>query len=352
MLTLVSKSKGHALLLGFVIAFAIEGLHAQGQSPLTIGELIVTIDNAPEDAWINIEARTAVRGSRTQWYPVIPDRWSSYSGQSDKVCQFIDRDGGPNADTIGYAKYRIYCMSSSNYVDIDYRDADFETSVYADGADVELFFDNNTNQWQYEVAGEKHSLSNHASMGIWELWFHGGSHPRIPIIVRNYYNGAYGGTVVVDNATYSSPDSTKWTLGNHTITAPSTQGGSWWFDHWSDGGAETHTVTASLSNFATVYTAYYWHDLAPYQKGAATLACYPNPSNPAATIVYTTLMPGQIRLSVVDVLGREVAVLTDAFQEAGPHHALFDGSGLASGIYFCRLRAPVGVRILRMLLTK
>ncbi|HLT47758.1 MAG TPA: T9SS type A sorting domain-containing protein, partial [Rubricoccaceae bacterium] len=44
-----------------------------------------------------------------------------------------------------------------------------------------------------------------------------------------------------------------------------------------------------------------------------------------------------VRLAVYDVLGREVAVLVDARQEAGAHRATFDASGLAAGTYVYRL---------------
>ena len=111
--------------------------------------------------------------------------------------------------------------------------------------------------------------------------------PRAPVTVRCYYNGGYNGTVVIDQVTQSSPSRTVWTLGNHTIGAPSPQGGSWFFDHWSDGGAQSHTVTASLDNFGTTYTAYYHRDLLLSQAQGSALTSYPNPCNPVSTISYS-----------------------------------------------------------------
>jgi parallel beta-helix repeat protein len=66
---------------------------------------------------------------------------------------------------------------------------------------------------------------------------------------------------------------------------------------------------------------------------------YPNPFNPATTICYQ--LPGAgtryiVSLKVYDLLGREVARLVDGVKEAGYYTATFDGSRLASGIYFTR----------------
>jgi len=47
----------------------------------------------------------------------------------------------------------------------------------------------------------------------------------------------------------------------------------------------------------------------------------------------------KVSLRVFDIMGRESAVLKDGFVEAGSHRVMFDGSGLASGIYFMRLDA-------------
>jgi len=64
---------------------------------------------------------------------------------------------------------------------------------------------------------------------------------------------------------------------------------------------------------------------------------YPNPCNPVATIPFDIASGGQIRLIVYDLLGREVATLLDQPLAPGRYRVQFDGSGLPSGTYFCRL---------------
>lgn len=48
---------------------------------------------------------------------------------------------------------------------------------------------------------------------------------------------------------------------------------------------------------------------------------YPNPFNPSTEIVYEVATPSQIRLTVFDVLGREVAVLVNLKQNTGLYSA-------------------------------
>jgi uncharacterized delta-60 repeat protein len=69
------------------------------------------------------------------------------------------------------------------------------------------------------------------------------------------------------------------------------------------------------------------------------LSNYPNPFNPSTILVYDLPQPGHVSLRVLDVLGREVCSLEDGFAEVGTHRLTFDGSHLASGIYFARLDA-------------
>jgi len=66
---------------------------------------------------------------------------------------------------------------------------------------------------------------------------------------------------------------------------------------------------------------------------------YPNPFNPKTAIGYHLPVAGEVRVVVYDVAGREVAVLAAEEKPAGWHTAAFDASGLASGVYVCRLRS-------------
>jgi hypothetical protein len=65
---------------------------------------------------------------------------------------------------------------------------------------------------------------------------------------------------------------------------------------------------------------------------------YPNPFNPSTTIRFHLPQTSRASLRVFDLLGREVALLVDEQRQAGSHEVLFDGTGLASGVYFCRLQ--------------
>jgi len=86
---------------------------------------------------------------------------------------------------------------------------------------------------------------------------------------------------------------------------------------------------------------------------------YPNPFNPTTTVQYQLPELGFVKLSVYDVLGREVAVLVNEQKSAGYHQAVFDASHLASGIYFYKLSAFSGadqagnfIAVKRMLLLR
>lgn len=66
---------------------------------------------------------------------------------------------------------------------------------------------------------------------------------------------------------------------------------------------------------------------------------YPNPAAATATLGFTLDRAQHVRLSVFDLLGREVAVLVDGVQPAGNLRATLDVSALAPGTYVYRLAA-------------
>ncbi len=79
---------------------------------------------------------------------------------------------------------------------------------------------------------------------------------------------------------------------------------------------------------------------------------YPNPFNPKTIVRYQLPVASAVRLSVYDILGREVAVLVNEVKRPGTYSAEFDGSNCASGIYICRLTAGSFVQTRKLVLVR
>ncbi|MDX1547292.1 MAG: T9SS type A sorting domain-containing protein [Rhodothermales bacterium] len=86
---------------------------------------------------------------------------------------------------------------------------------------------------------------------------------------------------------------------------------------------------------------------------AITLAPnYPNPFNPTTTIEFALPRTTDVRLSVYDLLGREVALLVDGLRAAGTHRVEVDAARWSSGLYLYRLEAGGQSQTRRMMLVK
>ena len=79
-------------------------------------------------------------------------------------------------------------------------------------------------------------------------------------------------------------------------------------------------------------------------QGYLLSAPYPNPFNPRAVVPFEVPEAAHVRLTLVDIFGREVAILLDRQVAAGSHEAVVDGGLLASGVYLVRLEAEGVVR--------
>lgn len=79
---------------------------------------------------------------------------------------------------------------------------------------------------------------------------------------------------------------------------------------------------------------------------------YPNPFNPTTTLSYAIPKDGMVTLKIFDVLGREVETLVNEEQKVGRYEVRFDGSRLASGVYFYQLKSGSHVSIKKMLMVK
>jgi len=79
---------------------------------------------------------------------------------------------------------------------------------------------------------------------------------------------------------------------------------------------------------------------------------YPNPFNPSTSIRISIPEKGPVDLTVYSLLGQVVSVSRSGELEAGHHDLQFDGSGLASGVYFYQIRFKNQIKTGRMTLVK
>ena len=85
--------------------------------------------------------------------------------------------------------------------------------------------------------------------------------------------------------------------------------------------------------------------------------CYPNPFNPTTRISYDLPRVSNVRLSIYNIVGQEVRVLSSGRQGAGHYQREWDGYGnngrpVTSGLYFYRLQADDFIMSKKMLLVK
>ncbi len=66
---------------------------------------------------------------------------------------------------------------------------------------------------------------------------------------------------------------------------------------------------------------------------------YPNPFNATTTIGFSVPMESRIRLTLFDVTGRQLSVLTDKTYPAGFHDISFNADAYSSGVYFYRMES-------------
>ncbi len=79
---------------------------------------------------------------------------------------------------------------------------------------------------------------------------------------------------------------------------------------------------------------------------------YPNPFNPITNIKFQMPKEAFVKLTVFDVLGREVATLVNEQLKPGSYEVDFDGSYYPSGVYFYTLKTAGYVETKKMILNK
>jgi len=79
---------------------------------------------------------------------------------------------------------------------------------------------------------------------------------------------------------------------------------------------------------------------------------YPNPFNPVTNIEFSIPKQSNVKITVYDLQGKEVASLLNERLSAGTYRVDFDGTGYSSGVYFYRLETEDFVETKSMVLVK
>ncbi|MCB2210939.1 T9SS type A sorting domain-containing protein [bacterium] len=74
---------------------------------------------------------------------------------------------------------------------------------------------------------------------------------------------------------------------------------------------------------------------------------YPNPFNPTTTLSVSLPEAADLKVTVFNVMGQQVATIANSTFDAGMHTLTFDGAGLASGLYFIQAQVPGQLNELR-----
>ncbi len=175
------------------------------------------------------------------------------------------------------------------------------------------------------------------------------------LVLRSFTNYQAGWAINRPNMYYPIPGS--WAAGNYEMFARCGSEPSivWAEDSFpftksgvSDGSAfQPYPVAGAPNPFDQITTA----DGVIVSEFALNGA-YPNPFNPTTTISYNLDAGQRVTLRVYDISGREVATLVDGYRNAGVHEAVFDASGLASGIYITKLTAGNQTATAKLVLMK
>ena len=92
--------------------------------------------------------------------------------------------------------------------------------------------------------------------------------------------------------------------------------------------------------------------LEEHPQGSLMFRNYPNPFNPTTTISYQLPSGMHVRVTVHDLLGRQVDLLLDEREGAGIHEVSFDAGKLPSGVYLCLLQAGATAETRKLLLVR
>lgn len=160
--------------------------------------------------------------------------------------------------------------------------------------------------------------------------------------LRRQWRGQTLLSTAPDQSTPFTPNSpSQWALGEVTNISSSHHVSNFRFkfEFESDGGNNFYLDDINVNGMPLSV-----QDLAAGQGG---LLVVPNPAQGMAEVVFHLDQAARTRLSVLDVLGREIATLTEAQLPAGPQRIPLPVQQMQSGVYFVRMQQGAATQVVR-----
>jgi hypothetical protein len=128
-------------------------------------------------------------------------------------------------------------------------------------------------------------------------------------------------------------------------------------------GSKVHIIWHDVRNGSTNSELYYDFNPTGNTIGVSVISTeipsgysltqnYPNPFNPATNIKFAIPNAGFVKLTVFDMLGREVETLVNENLNAGTYNADWNAANFSSGVYFYKLQSGEFFEIRKMVLVK
>jgi subtilisin family serine protease len=257
--------------------------------------------------------------------------WSTHSGQPTPNVGYTSHFGGTSAAAPQVTGTVALIMSINPFIETsDYFDILHESADKVAGMDS----NNHTNRYGYGRLNVYNALK-------YTIEHYGAILGREqPIVVLPLWEN-----IDFHEDVYLASGSSMTIEANNTVTLSAASGNVTIGIPWGYSKSTNNGFNNSVSNQPILNPR-------PVTDSITLLPNYPNPFNPTTQIRWEMPNAGYARITVHDILGRELAVLADGLHSSGTHSALFDGSGLASGMYLYRLETPSGVVTRKMTLIK
>jgi flagellar hook assembly protein FlgD len=79
---------------------------------------------------------------------------------------------------------------------------------------------------------------------------------------------------------------------------------------------------------------------------------YPNPFNPTTNITFSIPSQTRVTIRIFNILGQQVAMVTDQEYPAGSHLVVWNAANVASGVYFYRMTAAEKTQTKKMVVLR